>query len=110
MPDAIPVVEALLTESPKLSCVVTTREALDTPWEWRYDLAELSYPMSLDDNLRHGEYGAVQLFLQIARRTRPRLAIQRAELPKWCVSANLSGACHLALNLPPHKSDGCLCH
>ena len=80
LPGGAAVIETLLNAQPDLRCVVTTREVLAAPWEWRYEVQELSYPATAEDS-ELGDYGAVQMFLQLVRRTRPRHALQRAELP-----------------------------
>ncbi|MFN3332057.1 MAG: extracellular solute-binding protein, partial [Caldilinea sp.] len=96
LPDGAGVIEAMLSANPGLVCVVTTREALSVPWEWRYDVQELAYPLSLDD-VRLGDYGAVQLFLQLARRTRPRYPLQRAEMPHVVRICQLVGGMPLGI-------------
>lgn len=96
LPDGAGVLEAMLSANPSLVCIVTTREALVAPWEWRYDVQELTYPLTIDD-VRLGDYGAVQLFLQLARRTRPRYPLQRAELPHVVRICQLVGGMPLGI-------------
>ncbi len=59
-----------LQSSPDLSLLVTSREALNLQEEWLYPVGGLSYPdIGARDDLE--KYGAVQLFIQSARRVRP---------------------------------------
>jgi predicted ATPase/DNA-binding SARP family transcriptional activator/ABC-type glycerol-3-phosphate transport system substrate-binding protein len=79
LPEGVVVLEQLLGRVPRLRCLVTSREALSTRWEWRYQVKELSFPAepAEDDPTA---FSSVQLFRQIARRTRARQAIEGAEL------------------------------
>ena len=96
LPGGVAEVEALLSAVPGLVCVVTSREALAASWEWRYAVDELPFPANAEEtNL--GDYAAVQLFLQLARRTRPRYAIQRAELPDVVRICQLVGGLPLGI-------------
>jgi predicted ATPase/class 3 adenylate cyclase len=61
--------------SPGLTLLVTSREALNLRGEWLYPVGGLSYPPGeTAGNL--GQYDAVQLFLQNARRVRPDFSLQ----------------------------------
>lgn len=96
LPDGAAVVETLLSEQPNLCCMITTRQALATPWEARYAVEELAYPRAAD-SAHFSEYGAVQLFLQLARRTRARYALQRSELPHVVRICQLVGGMPLGI-------------
>jgi DNA-binding SARP family transcriptional activator/ABC-type glycerol-3-phosphate transport system substrate-binding protein/predicted ATPase len=98
IPQGVAALEALLSGVPDLVCVVTSRAILNTTWEWRYELHELSYPASPDD-LQLGDYDAVSLFLSIARRTRPRTPLRAAELPAVVNICQLVGGMPLGIEL-----------
>ncbi|MBK8049949.1 MAG: hypothetical protein IPK16_24285 [Anaerolineales bacterium] len=98
IPQGIPVLATLLTESPHLRCVITTRKALGAPWEWRFDLHELSYPTLPPGDERHYEdYGAIQMFLQVARRMRARHPIQPNEMSQVARICQLVGGMPLGI-------------
>ena len=97
LPEGVEVLDLLLNEVPRLRCVVTSRQALSTRWEWRYQLAELSFPAeSAEDSL--AGYSSVQLFLQIARRVRSR-QIEGAELRQVMRICRLVGGMPLGVEL-----------
>lgn len=97
--DGTAVLEGLLRTAQDLICIITTREALAVSWEWRYDLYELGYPASSDDDYDPTAYGAVQLFLQVARRTRAAHAVGRQELPCVVQICRLVGGMPLGIEL-----------
>ena len=98
LPGGVAELETLLSAAPGLVCVITSREALAASWEWRYAVEELAFPASAEDS-DLGSYAAVQLFLQLARRTRPRYAIQRAELPDVVRICQLVGGMPLGIEI-----------
>jgi predicted ATPase/DNA-binding NarL/FixJ family response regulator len=60
----------LLAEAPGLKLLITSREVLNLLEEWLYPVAGLAYPPHATlENLE--SYGAVQLFVERARRVRP---------------------------------------
>jgi predicted ATPase/DNA-binding NarL/FixJ family response regulator len=60
----------LLAEAPGLKLLITSREVLNLLEEWLYPVAGLVYPSHANvENL--ASYGAVQLFVERARRVRP---------------------------------------
>ena len=77
---------------------MTSREALNTRWEWRFDLHELSYPPERADG-DPSNYSSVQLFLQIARRTRPRHPLERSEFRHVMRICRLVGGMPLGVEL-----------
>lgn len=59
----------IIANAPQVKLLVTSRERLNLAEEWVYDLQGLSYPPDERDTQVEA-YGAVQLFLQNARRVR----------------------------------------
>ncbi|MBZ0305206.1 MAG: tetratricopeptide repeat protein, partial [Anaerolineae bacterium] len=78
--DGVPVVAELLTSAPHLKILVTSRERLNLQEEWIYELHGLSYPPAAGNGAVEN-YGAVQLFLQAARRVRPDFVLTDADKP-----------------------------
>jgi predicted ATPase/DNA-binding CsgD family transcriptional regulator len=60
----------LLAEAPGVKLLVTSREVLNLLEEWLYPVAGLAYPPHTNVESLDG-YGAVQLFVERARRVRP---------------------------------------
>ena len=98
LPDGAPVLESILNTAPRVRCIVTSREALNTRWEWRFDLQELTYPPERTDT-DASSFSSVQLFLQIARRTRPRHPLERTEFPHVMRICRLVGGMPLGVEL-----------
>jgi len=63
-------VREMLRHAPDVRLLVTSREALNLREEWLYPVSGLAYPDD-DDEENLADYGAVQLFLERARRVRP---------------------------------------
>jgi DNA-binding SARP family transcriptional activator/predicted ATPase/ABC-type glycerol-3-phosphate transport system substrate-binding protein len=79
IPHGLPILAELLAGAPRLRCIMTSRQALNTTWEWRYLVQELAYPDSVDTpDVK--SYGAVRLFLSLVRRIRPYAALSSAEI------------------------------
>ncbi len=68
----------LIAASSRLKCLVTSREPLNWQGEWRYPLEGLAYPQ---DSVEGGHFGAVQLFVQAARRVEPGFVYTSANGP-----------------------------
>lgn len=98
LPGGIDVLERLLANASRLVCVVTSRETLNTTLACHYEVLELSYPEDMHDP-RGTEYPAVQMFLQLARRTRWRQAVQQAELPHVVRICQVVGGLPLGIEL-----------
>jgi predicted ATPase/DNA-binding SARP family transcriptional activator len=64
----------LLQHAPGVTLLVTSRERLQLPGEWLFDLAGLRYP-SGEPGWDVAAYGAVQLFVQRARQVRRQFAL-----------------------------------
>lgn len=98
LPDGVEVLEQLLSRVPNLRCVVTSRVALSTRWEWRYPLAELGFPLE-SSAANPAAFSSVQLFLQNARRLRPRQPISGDELGAVMRICRLVGGLPLGIEL-----------
>jgi predicted ATPase/DNA-binding CsgD family transcriptional regulator len=107
LPGAAAIVAALLVSSPNVCIITTSREALRLHGEQRFALAPLALPDSLGElNLADLEAsGAVQLFLERARRAAPDFALNgenAATVAQLC--ARLDGL-PLALELVAARAD-----
>ena len=78
---------ALLMAAPRVKLLVTSRETLGLQEAWFYPLLGLSMPTGQAERKpQQGEYDAVRLFVQCARRTRPDFAleVERAAVLRIC--------------------------
>ena len=80
---AADLVSDILTTAPAVKILITSREALNLQEEWFFPVEGLSIP---DDEVIGREelasleaYGAVQLFMQSARRARPDFSLEEAQ-------------------------------
>ncbi len=75
----------LLTACPRLKILVTSREALRVPGEWRYHVPALNIPgrgqFSLQDPRALSNYAAVQLFVERARAVQPNFSLDPDNMP-----------------------------
>lgn len=78
--DGAALVAELLASAPRLKILVTSRERLNLQEEWIYELHGLSYPASASNGSIE-DYGAVQLFLQAARRVRSDFTLAEGDKP-----------------------------
>jgi trehalose/maltose transport system substrate-binding protein len=108
LPDGVGVLDRSLNEVGGLRFVVTSRAALNALWEWRYPLAELSFP-DQDAPANPRAYESVQLFLQVARRARPRQPIDGAELQHGVEICRLVGGMPLGVELAASQLSGLPC-
>ena len=69
LPDGGVAIEELLSQTRRLKLIVTSRQALNIRWEWRYDLDGLVYPASNTAEALTS-YSAVEMFLQRVQQTR----------------------------------------
>lgn len=78
--DGANVIADLLQHAPQIVILTTSRERLNLHEEWVYDTPGLSFPQNgrLDSI---SEFGAVQLFLQTARRVRPDFVLTDGDRP-----------------------------
>jgi predicted ATPase/DNA-binding CsgD family transcriptional regulator len=96
--DATTFVSSLLAAAPRVTILVTSREALHLQEEWLYPLGGLATPPSVDARSLE-EYEAIQLFLSHARRAQPAfdLASERQSVFHICMmTAGLPLAIELA--------------
>ncbi len=70
----------MVAAAPELKLLVTSRERLNLPEEWVFDVPSLPYP-GPDRAGNPEDYAAVQLFLKSAQRARAGLALQDADWP-----------------------------
>lgn len=73
-------VAALLENTPSTRVLVTSRERLNLEGEWVLPVPGLSFPNSETADLA-GEYDAIHLFVQTARRVSPDFSLGQADLP-----------------------------
>lgn len=76
--EGTPLLVDILHHAPTVKLLVTSRAALNTHWEWLFELEGLRYPDHAEPEEIEG-YSAVQLFLQHARRVHPRLTLSHAD-------------------------------
>lgn len=83
--DAAPLVSELLTAAPDMKVLATSRERLNIRDEWVFEVGGLSLPTK-NDAAEIGDYSAVQLFVQNARRVDPgfTLADNAAAVARIC--------------------------
>ncbi len=75
--DGAPFLSAILAYAPDLSLLVTSRDRLKLVEEWVLDVGGLACPSTLDE-VDAGDYSAVALFVQQARRTKLDFALTDA--------------------------------
>ncbi len=67
---AVELVLEILQQSPEVKMMITSRQRLNLRWEWVLEVRGLSYPDERGSS--ESDYGAVNLFLQSARRAHRR--------------------------------------
>jgi predicted ATPase len=77
------IVTDILQQASDVSILVTSRQRLNVPSEWVFELQGLSYP-KLVGQAAPGRFSAVQLFTQTARRIQPNFTLSVTEIP--CVT------------------------
>jgi predicted ATPase/DNA-binding SARP family transcriptional activator/Tfp pilus assembly protein PilF len=66
----------ILQKAPEVKLLVTSRERLNLRWEWRFEIEGLEYPSAETPAEKElGDYSAVQLFHQVARRAQRRFSL-----------------------------------
>ncbi len=95
--DAAPMLSALLKGAPALRLLVTSRQALRVPEEWRFEVDALPVPDALDADLAGND--AVRLFLQVARRVAGPHRPTEADLPDVARVCRAVGGVPLAVEL-----------
>lgn len=89
----------ILMSSPEVKVMTTSRERLNLPGEWAFEVGGLALPQNGEDGKQLEQYSAIQLFLQAARRVRPGFAPQAEEMS--CISriCRLVGGMPLGIEL-----------
>jgi predicted ATPase/DNA-binding SARP family transcriptional activator/Tfp pilus assembly protein PilF len=99
--DGADLLSEILLLAPQVSLLVTSRERLHLQEEWNYEMVGLPFPRQaerpLPDEL--SLYGAVQLFLQCARRADAAFALTEADAPAVARICQLVDGMPLALEL-----------
>jgi predicted ATPase/DNA-binding SARP family transcriptional activator len=86
-------VAEMLSHAPNLAILVTSRQRLNLPGEWVFELSGLGY--AEDESIENVvDFDAVQLFLQTARRVRLGYTLKEGEKP------SLTRICRLVEGLP----------
>ncbi len=88
----------LVAETTAVKLLITSRQALELPQEWRFDLGELPLP---DEQVAETltENSAVQLFLQSARRAASARPLGAADYPAIAHICRLVGGMPLGIEL-----------
>jgi predicted ATPase/DNA-binding CsgD family transcriptional regulator len=83
--DELAVLSDLLARAPHIKVLVTSRERLNLVEEWVYEVGGLTFPPG-DDGVSGADYGAVQLFVQNARRVQPAFSVtdEQAAINRIC--------------------------
>ena len=100
--EAADLLTQILAHAPTVKLLVTSRERLNLRQAWAFEVKGLSYPESTSDALlvtakgrgQAESYGAVQLFLQIARRLQPSFCLTEAN------QLALTRVCQLLAGMP----------
>jgi predicted ATPase len=93
-------VAEILTVAPDVTVLVTSRERLNVQGEWLLELQGLSFPDSeAVERVKANEYGAVQLFLQSARRIRSGFVLSDQEQAGVVRICRLVGGMPLGIEL-----------
>ncbi len=88
----------MLSQSPALKIIVTSRERLHLHEEWIYEVGGLRYPLAGEVDSPES-YSALQLFMQSARRVKPDFVLDAAELDEAIRICRLVEGVPLALEL-----------
>ena len=76
----------ILQHAPQVKLLVTSREALNIGYEWVYEVQGLDYP-EVDDMETADKFSSAALFVQHARRVRPRFeldAVNKISIARLC--------------------------
>ncbi|UCH25958.1 MAG: tetratricopeptide repeat protein [Trueperaceae bacterium] len=88
------VASELVRACPNLDLLITSRERLNLEEEWILPIAGLSYPQEASTPETAGDYDAVRLFSERAKRVRPRFELGEEDV------ANLLTICRLVDGFP----------
>ncbi|MBN1550947.1 diguanylate cyclase [bacterium] len=87
------IITEILSTCPKISIIATAQQRLNLPDEWNYDLKGLKYPMLGIANAFES-YGAIQLYIDAARRVNPEFELKPNDKSSVC------RICHLVNGIP----------
>ncbi len=96
--DGVGLVSDLLASAPHVKVLVTSRARLNLVEEWVLEVKGLAYPANETDR-DIGDYGAVQLFLQSARRVQVGFALTDTHKPAVARICRLVGGMPLGIEL-----------
>ena len=82
----------ILQQAPQVKLLVTSRERLQLRWEWIFEVEGMKVP-EVGEGARAANNEAVQMFLQTARRIRPRFSLEEDE-------ASVISICRLVEGMP----------
>ncbi|MCB9135845.1 MAG: protein kinase [Anaerolineales bacterium] len=97
--DGVPWLVQILQNAPRAQLLVTSRERLNTQWEWTVPVEGLDYPPSDTPLAQAADTGAVQLFTARAQAARPDFALTHETLPTILRVCQLLSGTPLALEL-----------
>jgi predicted ATPase/DNA-binding SARP family transcriptional activator len=85
LPAGVDLLVEILTAAPRVKLLVTSRERLNLQWEWVLEIRGLEFPEA-EQTLPVGEFSAVQLFMDTARRMDARFVVEddRAQVIRIC--------------------------
>jgi predicted ATPase len=89
----------LLRAAPGVKLLITSQERLNLQGEWLFEVEGLPYPMGDDAGPEPLAYGAVQLFLESARRVEPGFTFTPETLPAVIGICRLVGGVPLGIEL-----------
>lgn len=87
-------VARILSHAPNLRVLVTSRERLNLQGEWLFEVGGLEFPEGPAESRAPESFGAVQLFLQAARRSDPDFQLT-PEVEPW-----VARICRLLVGMP----------
>lgn len=96
--DGATLLEEILQRTTNVKLLVTSRQALNIPHEWRYDLGVLTLPAA-DTPATLTANSAVQLFVQSARRAASAIKLTEADYPAIVQICQLVGGMPLGIEL-----------
>jgi predicted ATPase len=97
--DAAGLVTALLQSAPGVKFLVTSQERLNLQGEWLFEVEALPYPLAGEGGPEPLAYGAVQLFLESARRVDAGFTLTPEVLPAVLHICRLVGGMPLGVEL-----------
>lgn len=96
--EGVHLLSAILAHAPQVKILTTSRERLNLVEEWVYEVGGLSFPAD-ESEIEIETYGAVQLFMQNARRVQHSFTLTRAYKPAISRICRLVGGMPLGIEL-----------